>query len=174
MEVVYLSPEELVPYEHNAKMHPDSQVKQIAASIKQFGFRQPIVVDGNNVVVIGHGRLLAAKELGLKEVPVVRADDLTDAQIKALRLADNKTNESAWDFTELEAELDDLKLDFDMAEFGFENFDNDGYVEDFFDRGNEAKDKPEVFGVKVICGTQDQVDELIEMLKDAGYSPEEL
>ena len=120
MEVIYLSPDELIPYEHNAKQHPDSQVKQIAASIKQFGFRQPIVVDMDNVVVIGHGRLLAAKELGLKEVPIVRADDLTEKQIKALRLADNKTNESGWDFTQLEAELSELELDFDMSEFGFD------------------------------------------------------
>ena len=143
MEVVYLSPEELIPYEHNAKQHPDSQVKQIAASIKQFGFRQPIVVDSHNVVVIGHGRLMAAKELGLKEVPVVRADDLTDAQIKALRLADNKTNESAWDFTELEAELDDLKLDFDMADFGFNDVSNTLDVsDDDFVAGTEVtKDK---------------------------------
>lgn len=131
MEVIYLSPNELIPYEHNAKLHPDSQVKQIAASIKQFGFRQPIVVDANNVVVIGHGRLLAAKELGLNEVPVVRADDLTEKQIKALRLADNKTNESAWDFTELEAELNELALDFDMGEFGFGLICEDGYGEQF-------------------------------------------
>lgn len=131
MEVIYLSTNELIPYEHNAKQHPDSQVKQIAASIKQFGFRQPIVVDANNVVVIGHGRLLAAKELGLSEVPVVRADDLTEKQIKALRLADNKTNESGWDFTELEAELAELALDFDMSEFGFEDIqpENDGIIE---------------------------------------------
>ena len=139
MEVVYLSPEELVPYEHNAKMHPDSQVKQIAASIKQFGFRQPIVVDGNNVVVIGHGRLLAAKELGLKEVPVVRADDLTDAQIKALRLADNKTNESGWDFMALEEELEKLSADFDMSEFGFTDTTDISGLDDMFAEAPEKE-----------------------------------
>lgn len=121
MNIVYLPVDDLIPYEHNAKQHPEKQVEHIANSIREFGFRQPIVVDAENVVVIGHGRLLAAQKLGLEAVPVVRADDLTEEQIKALRLADNKTNESEWDFGELEAELADLALDFDMSEFGFED-----------------------------------------------------
>ena len=121
MDIIYLPPGDLTPYAKNAKRHPDDQVQHIANSIREFGFRQPIVVDADNVVVIGHGRLLAAKKLGLDAVPVVRADDLTEAQIKALRLADNKTNESEWDFGLLDAELVDLSLDFDMADFGFED-----------------------------------------------------
>lgn len=121
LRIVYLPPGELTPYAANAKKHPDDQVEHIANSIKEFGFRQPIVVDADNVVVIGHGRLLAAKKLGLDAVPVVRADDLTEAQIKALRLADNKTNESEWDFLSLEAELAELELDFDMSDFGFDD-----------------------------------------------------
>ena len=121
LKIVYLPPGELTPYEHNAKRHPDDQVEHIANSIREFGFRQPIVVDADNVVVIGHGRLLAAKKLGLDAVPVVRADDLTEAQIKAPRLADNKTNESEWDFSELEAELAEIEIDFDMSDFGFDD-----------------------------------------------------
>ena len=121
MEIVYLSPHELTPYPKNAKKHPDEQVEHIANSIREFGFRQPIVVDADNVVVIGHGRLLAAEKLGLDTVPVVRADDLSEEQIKALRLADNKTNESEWDLTELYDELAGLALDFDMSDFGFED-----------------------------------------------------
>ena len=120
LNIVYLPPGKLIPYSANAKKHPADQVQHIANSIREFGFRQPIVVDGDNVVVIGHGRLMAAKKLGLEAVPVVRADDLTDEQIRALRLADNKTNESEWDFAELEAELAELEMDFDMSEFGFE------------------------------------------------------
>ena len=126
MDIVYLRPDELKPYKKNAKKHPDDQVDHIANSIREFGFRQPIVVDADNVVVIGHGRLLAAKKLGLDAVPVVRADDLTEAQIKALRLADNKTNESEWDFGLLDAELVDLALDFDMADFGFDDIPGGG------------------------------------------------
>lgn len=109
MKVEYVEPGKLKPYQRNAKRHPEEQVQHIANSIREFGFRQPIVVDADNVVVIGHGRLMAAKKLGLESVPVVRADDLTEEQIKALRLADNKTNESEWDFEELEAELADLE-----------------------------------------------------------------
>lgn len=117
----YLNPNSLKPYEKNAKQHPPEQVEHIANSISEFGFKQPLVIDANNVVVIGHGRLMAAKKLGLKEVPCIRADDLSEAQIKALRMADNKTNESEWDFTELERELDDLAVDFDMSDFGFDD-----------------------------------------------------
>ena len=120
LRIEYIDPDKLTPYENNAKQHPDEQVEHIANSIREFGFRQPIVVDADNVVVIGHGRLLAAKKLGLETVPVVRADDLSEAQIKALRLADNKTNESEWDFSALESELDDLADEFDMTDFGFD------------------------------------------------------
>lgn len=122
MRIDYVDPEVLIPYEKNAKKHPEEQVDQIANSIREFGFRQPIVIDSRSVVVIGHGRLAAALKLGLEKVPVVRADDLTEAQIKALRLADNKTNESEWDFTALEQELDELSVDFDMSDFGFDAF----------------------------------------------------
>lgn len=120
MEVINVLVRDLIPYEKNAKQHPDDQVEHIANSIREFGFRQPLVVDADNVVVIGHGRLLAAKKLGMDEVPCVRADDLSDAQIKALRLADNKTNESGWEFDALESELDELSVDFDMSDFGFD------------------------------------------------------
>ena len=110
---------DIKPYKQNAKKHPADQVEHIANSIREFGFRQPLVIDKDNVLVIGHGRLLAAKKLGIAEVPCVRADDLTEEQIKALRLADNKTNESEWDFDLLGGELDDI-LDIDMSQFGFD------------------------------------------------------
>ena len=116
---------ELTPYSKNAKKHPKAQVEQIANSLREFGWQQPIVADDNNVVVIGHGRLAAAKSLKMKEVPVVYASGLTDEQIKALRLADNKLNESEWDFDLLGEELDDI-FDIDMSEFGFELSDGGG------------------------------------------------
>lgn len=131
MEIIYMSPGDLTPYAANAKKHPPEQVRHIANSIREFGFRQPIVVDANNVVVIGHGRLMAAKELGLETVPVVRADDLSEEQIKALRLADNKTNESEWELEKLEAELAELELELDMTDFGFEIITEDGFSEAF-------------------------------------------
>ena len=120
MEIVYLSPDELTPYEQNAKIHPPEQIEHIANSIKQFGWQQPIVVDKDKVVIIGHGRLLAAQQMNLKEVPVVFAENLTEEQANALRLADNKLNESPWDFTRLESELAALEIEgFDMSDFGF-------------------------------------------------------
>ena len=118
LKIEYIPVDELKPYEKNAKKHPAEQIDYIANSIREFGFRQPLVIDKDNVLVIGHGRLLAAKKLGLDSVPCVRADDLTDEQIKALRLADNKTNESDWDFEYLDVELDNI-TDIDMSDFGF-------------------------------------------------------
>lgn len=119
LKIEYLPVGSLKPYERNAKKHPAEQIEHIANSIREFGFRQPLVIDKDNVLVIGHGRLLAAKKLGLDTVPCVRAGDLTEDQIKALRLADNKTNESEWDFDFLGGELDDI-FEIDMSEFGFD------------------------------------------------------
>lgn len=125
-QVEWLSPEDLIPYEMNAKTHPADQVMHIANSIKNFGWTQPIVVDENNVVIIGHGRLMAAKELLLEKVPVVRRDDLTEEQINACRLADNKTNESPWDFGKLEEELAALSVaGVDMSKFGFADLEDE-------------------------------------------------
>ena len=93
------------PYEKNAKKHPKKQVEQVAASIKEFGFNQPLVVDRNGVVIVGHGRLEAAKILGMTDVPVIEVD-LTEEQAKAYRLADNKLNESEWD---MKLAVDELK-----------------------------------------------------------------
>lgn len=128
--VVWVSPEELIPYEKNAKAHPIAQVEQIANSIKAFGWTQPIVVDKDNVVVIGHGRLMAAKELKLEKVPVVMRDDLSEEQVKALRIADNKTNESEWITEKLDEELAELAIaGFDMEQFGFETDPDDSLSE---------------------------------------------
>ena len=114
----------LKPYEQNTKIHTPEQVDMIANSIQQFGFRQPIVIDKNNVVVVGHGRLKAAKKLGIAEIPCVVIDDLTEDEIKAYRIVDNKANESEWDFAMLDEELKDIN--YDMAEFGFDEFEDFG------------------------------------------------
>lgn len=113
----YRDPAELKPYPQNTKLHDETQIANVAKSIEKFGWAQPIAVDANDVVIIGHCRLLAAKKLRLKSVPVVRLDWLTDEQVRELRIADNKTNESPWDFSALEKELADLSFegfDFDF------------------------------------------------------------
>lgn len=123
MDIEFIKVSEIKPYTKNAKKHPKDQVDHIANSIKEFGFRQPLVIDKDNILVIGHGRLMASKKLKLEVVPCVRADDLTEEQIKALRLADNKTNESDWDLDLLGSELDDI-TDIDMSAFGFDILDD--------------------------------------------------
>ena len=118
MDVRNISVKDLIPYERNTKKHDKTQINNVAESIKQYGFVQPIVIDKNNVVVIGHCRLLAAKQLKMKEVPCVCVDDLTEEQVKALRIVDNKSNESEWDFDILPDELAELDLgnfDFDFC-----------------------------------------------------------
>ena len=121
MEIIKKRILDIVPYAKNAKKHDNRQINNVAESIKQYGFVQPIVIDKNNVVVIGHCRLLAAKQLKMKEVPCVCVDDLTEEQVKALRIVDNKSNESEWDFDILPDELAELDLsDFDF-DFGIED-----------------------------------------------------
>ena len=119
MNVIYKNIKELKPYKKNAKKHPKEQVERIANSIKEFGFTQPVIVDKNNEVVAGHGRILGAKKAGLKSVPTVCLEELTEEQIKAYRLVDNKLNESEWDYNLLDEELENLTEDIDMEVFGF-------------------------------------------------------
>lgn len=131
MQIEYVSIDSIKPYERNAKKHPDEQVEHIANSIREFGWQQPIVVDKDGVVVIGHGRLLAAKKLGLNEVPIVKAEGLTETQIKALRIADNKTNESSWDNELLTVDLKEIFQEIDMTDLGFGDFELSVLTEDF-------------------------------------------
>ena len=118
MEIQYRRLDEITPYDKNAKTHDQTQINNVAESIKRYGFVQPIVVDRDGVIVIGHCRALAAKKLGMKSVPCVCVDDLTPEQVNALRLVDNKSNESPWDFDLLADELEGPDLtgfDFDWG-----------------------------------------------------------
>lgn len=123
MQIVEKKLKELIPYENNPRFN-ENAIEYVANSIKEFGFKVPVVIDKNNVIVCGHTRVKACERLGIKSVPCVVADDLTEEQIKAFRLADNKTAEIAeWDFEMLNFEIDELK-NFDMERFGF-NFDEE-------------------------------------------------
>ena len=125
MKIINLPIEDLIPYENNPR-HNESAVDAVAESIRQFGFLVPIVIDSNNVIAAGHTRLLAAQKLDMKEVPCVKAEDLNEEQIRAFRLADNKTGELAtWDFEKLDLELQEI-ISFDMESFGFELSDRGG------------------------------------------------
>ena len=171
MEIIYKKVRDLVPYEKNPRKNTKA-VKYVAKSIEEFGFKQPIIIDRDNVVVCGHTRLMATKQLGIEEVPCIVADDLTDEQIKAFRLADNKVSEQAeWDIGLLNEELDDI-LNVDMGDFGFDIFSMDdleemeGYNSEEDDR--EHFSKTFVFPIEkkkqIICYLKKHQNEIVEQI----------
>lgn len=158
MNITYRSPAELIPYAKNTKKHDKTQIANVAKSIELYGFVQPVVVDSDGVIVIGHCRVLAAKKLGMDEVPCVCVDDLTPDQVDALRIVDNKSNESAWDMdflAEEAARLDFSAFDFD---FGLRDEITDTVVEDDFDPDIEVEPKAKLGEVyqlgshRLMCG----------------------
>lgn len=147
MRIEDISLDKIIPYENNPRFNDDA-IDYVAASIREFGFKVPIVIDKNNVIVTGHTRIKAAELLGLDKVPCIRAADLTEEQVKAYRIADNKVSElSSWDYDKLEIELDDIEID--MGSFGIDigSSENDkiddieeesGYYGDERERTNKA------------------------------------
>ena len=133
MNIIQRELDSIRPYAANAKKHDATQVANVAESIRQYGFVQPIVIDKDGVIVIGHCRALAAKKLGMTEVPCVCVDDLTPEQVKALRVIDNKTNESPWDMDLLAAELPGLDLEGFDFDWGLRDELNDSVVEDDYE-----------------------------------------
>lgn len=131
MKVVNIPLENITPYENNPRIN-DGAVDAVAKSIGTFGFQQPLVLDKDNVIIVGHTRYKAAQQLGLETVPCVIADELTEEECKAYRLADNKVGELAqWDQMKLDIELDGIEID--MTDFGFidlADIDVDGFFED--------------------------------------------
>jgi hypothetical protein len=120
-KIEILKTDSLIPYARNSRTHSESQVAQIAGSIREFGFTNPVLIDGENGIIAGHGRIMAAQKLGLAEVPCIRLDHLTETQRKAYVIADNKLAlNSGWDEAMLSLELADLReLDFDLNLTGF-------------------------------------------------------
>ena len=112
---------DLIPYANNSRTHSDEQINQIASSIKEFGFTNPVLIDEHGGIVAGHGRVMAANKLGIDKVPCIELNGLTDAQKKAYVIADNKLAElSEWDLESLKIEIDDLaSLDFDLGVLAF-------------------------------------------------------
>ena len=156
MEIINKKLDELKPYENNPRFNDDA-VEYVANSIKEFGFKVPIVIDKDGVIVAGHTRYKASIELGLEEVPCIVADDLNEEQIKAFRLADNKVAEQAtWDFELLDEELNDI-LNINMGDFDFEKSSNIN-LEDFFEDGtkNESEDKKQTVKCPY-CGEEFEV-----------------
>lgn len=128
-DIEHRSVNDVISYSNNPKEHPDEQVKKIASSIKNYGWDQPIVVDGDGEIIKGHGRLQAAELLGLDTVPVVERTDLSDAEKRASRIADNKTAESQWEDETLALEVEQIEHDFDAEELGFDDDELDELLE---------------------------------------------
>ena len=169
LKITYESTDALTPYANNPRFN-DAAVDAVAASIEKFGFKVPIIITAEKEIVAGHTRLKAAKQLGLEKVPCIIADDLTEAQIKAFRLADNKVSELAdWDMEMLEKELLDMKdfdMDFKMEDFGFSEPKNEQKV--------EIQERELIPFIKVHylisadLNKNDQILEILDRLKDIG------
>ena len=159
MQIIQKKLADIVPYANNTKKHDETQIKNVAESIKKYGWVQPIVIDNDGTIVIGHCRALAAEKLGIEEVPCVVVSDLTEEEINALRIVDNKTNESPWDFDLLSAELPEIDLsDFEFDfEFGGEDYSPDDFGEEF---GLADGEKPEICQMTFTLHTRQK--ELIE------------
>ena len=167
MDIVEKKLADIKPYEKNPRKN-DNAVDTVANSIKEFGFKVPIVIDKDNVIVCGHTRYKASKKLGLEVVPCVIADDLTEEQIKAYRLADNKVSELAeWDIDLLGEELDDI-FNIDMSDFGFD------LSEDEPTAPTERKDLSdkvgETYEVIIECDSEEQQAEIYERVRKEGLS----
>src|SRR3989338_3324484 len=161
---------EIKTYAKNAKKHSQKQIEQVANSIKEFGFIQPIVIDKNNEIVIGHCRYEASKLLGLKEIPIISVEKLTDEEVKALRLADNKLNESEWDMSLAIEELKGLSEEM----FNLTGFDKDLIIEadekdDIIPENVEPKaklgDLYKLGNHRVLCGDSTKIED-VERLMD--------
>jgi site-specific DNA-methyltransferase (adenine-specific) len=165
---------ELIPYENNPRDNDDA-VDYVAESIKEFGFKVPIIIDKNNVIVAGHTRYKACKKLSINEVPCLVADDLTEEQIKAFRLADNKVAEIAtWDFEKLDLELSTLELDMEL--FGFEIIEDEEPVEateDDYEVEVPAEPKAKYGDVyqlgkhRLMCGDSTSIDDVEKLMNGA-------
>ena len=142
MQIIQKKLADIVPYAKNTKKHDETQIKNVAESIKKYGWVQPIVIDNDGTIVIGHCRALAAEKLGMEEVPCVVVSDLTEDEINALRIVDNKTNESPWDFDLLSAELPEIDLsDFDF-DFNVPTEFTADMIDDFFDNVEPKEKEP--------------------------------
>lgn len=183
LKVEWLAIDQLSPYANNPKEHPPEQVAQIADSIAAFGFNDPLAIDENNVIIEGHGRLLAAQQLGLSKVPVIQLAHLSEVQKKAYMLAHNKlTLNTGWDMEKLQVEFESLQA-LDFEELGLTGFSMDELQSLTLDEApaenpktEEAEEKTEVsinyqnqYGVIVQCESEEHQQRVYEELTAAGY-----
>jgi len=167
-------PAELIPYENNAKTHTPEQIEKIAASIREFGFINPIIIDANNGVIAGHARLQAAQSIGLESVPVLRVEHLTEAQKRAYIIADNRLAEvgTGWDLELLNLELQKLQeLDFDLELTGFSLDEVSSLLDVSDNESEELKEEEyvETFEVIIECSDESSQQKIYNKLVSEGY-----
>ena len=172
IQIEYKKADSLIPYANNSRTHSDAQVAQVAASIREFGFTNPILIDERNGIIAGHGRLMAANKLGLDEVPTIMLNGLSDAQRKAYVIADNKLAlNSSWDMDLLKLELESLsELNLDLSLLGFDEIE----LADMFDDPNadvELKEESysELFNVIIECSDESDQEKVFNRLDEEGY-----
>jgi ParB-like chromosome segregation protein Spo0J len=168
-----ISTADLIPYARNSRTHSDAQVAKLAASIREFGFLNPIIVDGQKGIIAGHGRVMAAQKLGMDKLPCIEADHLTDAQRRAYVIADNRMAlDAGWDDDLLKVELKDLDaVGFDLTLTGFDLTE----INSLFDVDDSNEDLPEqqdlnaTFEVAVECEDETQQETVFNLLTKEGY-----
>lgn len=174
-EIIERNIDELKPYSKNTKKHPAEQIKRLAQSIKKFGFIQPVIIDEEDSIVCGHGRVLGAKKARLKKVPTIMLSDLTDEEIRDYRIADNKLNESPWDEIMLDQELLELQdslsrelFEYDIAE-AIEEDETKYAMKTNIPQYEIKGDEPDIEELYEVS----KVNELLRRIKDSNVTDEE-
>lgn len=170
MNIQQLPVSSLINYEFNARRHDQTQIDRIATSIKEFGFNQPVVVDESNIILVGHGRVAAARKLGLETIPVLKKEGLTESQKKAYRVLDNKLqNDSTWDLGNLELDLGFMEdSGIDLESWGLDS------LRELFEQVAESPDGIDVskietqFRIEITCMSEGHQKEVYEKLKEEG------
>lgn len=164
---------ELIPYARNSRTHSDAQVSKIAASIREFGFLNPVIIDGQNGIIAGHGRVMAAQKLGLETVPVIEASHLTEAQRRAYVIADNRLAlDAGWDEEMLRvefAELADMGFDLELTGFGLDEVASILDDAEAQDSEPEEQSYAETFSVVVECESEEEQEKIFNRLDSEGY-----
>jgi len=170
MQIKEIEVSKLIPYANNSRTHDDAQVAQLAASIKEFGFRNPILVDGVGIIA-GHGRLMAARKLGLDKVPTIDCSDMTEIQKKAYIIADNKLAlNSGWDSELLKLEITDLQnTDFDLTKLGFSEIELANLFDELKDVQIDDLDYKAAFSIVVDCKDEQEQEKIFNELDQKGY-----
>lgn len=173
LSINYRKSGDLIPYINNSRTHSEQQVQQVASSIKEFGFTNPILIDEDDGIIAGHGRLMAAQKLGLDEVPTITLEGLTEAQRKAYVIADNKLALNAdWDYELLKIEVENIAQDIDLSLLGFDDQELANIIDGLSEDSGDLKEESysEVFNIIVSCENEGHQERVYNELLEKGYS----